>query len=115
MIGVGRIFEAYRDGSVDAEDEVALVYDRETYEPLSDPLINIRFALEDAVRGGLIERARAKDAVEKAKKMWFPLRSYAGLSRLFPELAALFSGGLPNQKAADAISMLRSIGLARNA
>jgi hypothetical protein len=115
MIGVGRVFEAYRDGTVDAEDEVALVYDRETYEPLSDPLINLRFALEDAVQRGLIGPPRAQAALEAARKTWFPLRSYAALVRLFPELAPILFEDPPNQKAADAMLMLQTIGRIRNA
>ncbi|MGD0892643.1 MAG: TfuA-like protein [Terracidiphilus sp.] len=107
MIGVGRVFEAYRDGIVDAEDEVALVYDRETYEPLSDPLINIRFALDDAGHRGLITRSRAEGLLETVRKSWFPTRSYADVVHLCPELAKLISADPPNQKKEDALLMLQ--------
>ncbi|MFZ0395206.1 MAG: TfuA-like protein [Terracidiphilus sp.] len=109
MIGVGRIFEAYRDGAVDAEDEVALVYEPETCRPLSEPLINIRFALEQAVGRGLLASARAEEVVETIRKKWFPRRSYADVARLCPELAGMFAAGLPNQKADDALLMLRTM------
>ncbi|MCS7103458.1 MAG: TfuA-like protein, partial [Candidatus Korarchaeum sp.] len=42
MIGVGRIFEMYRRGEIDSDDEVALIFNPITLEPLSEPLINIR-------------------------------------------------------------------------
>ncbi|HTW48891.1 MAG TPA: TfuA-like protein [Acidobacteriaceae bacterium] len=114
MIGVGRVFEAYRDGIVEAEDEVALVYDRETYEPLSDPLINIRFALEGAARLGLIASSRAEEVLESLRKTWFPLRSYADVARLCPELASMISAGPPNQKAEDAVLLLHRMRRAWN-
>jgi hypothetical protein len=109
MIGVGRVFEAYRDGIVDAEDEVALVYDPESYESLSDPLINIRFALDDAVHRGLITGCWAEEVLGTMKKSWFPTRSYADVAVLCPELAGIISGGPPNQKAEDALLMLETM------
>jgi len=109
MVGVGRIFEAYCDGRVDAEDEVALVYEPETYRPLSDPLINIRFALEDAVHSGLVETARAREALETVRKKWFPRRSFAEAARLCPELAGIIAAGPPNQKAEDALALLKTL------
>jgi TfuA protein len=114
MIGVGRVFEAYRDGIVDAEDEVALVYDRETYEPLSDPLINIRFALEDAANRGLITSSRAKEVLENVRKTWFPQRSFADVARLCQEIAGMISAGPPNQKADDALLMLHTMRRSKN-
>lgn len=113
MIGVGRVFEAYRDGIVDAEDEVALVYDPENYESLSDPLINIRFALEDAVRSGVISGGRAREVLETVRKSWFPMRSYADVAGLCPEIAGMILDGPPNQKAEDVVVMLRKMGAAK--
>ncbi|MCK4928963.1 MAG: TfuA-related McrA-glycine thioamidation protein, partial [Methanosarcinales archaeon] len=49
MIGVGSIYEWYRDGVVESDDEVAVTFHPETLEPLSIPLVNIRVTLERAV------------------------------------------------------------------
>src|SRR5690349_10228433 len=50
MMGHGRIFEWYRDGIIDADDEVALGYGPAElgYPALSEPLVNIRATLEAA-------------------------------------------------------------------
>ncbi len=44
MIGYGTIFEWYRDGMIDGDDEVALWHGSEEsgFRPLSEPLVNIR-------------------------------------------------------------------------
>lgn len=42
MIWVGRIYEWYRDGVVESDDEVAVTFHPEMFEPLSVPLVNIR-------------------------------------------------------------------------
>ena len=42
MIGIGKIYHLYRDGTLNSDDEVALSFESEGYTPLSEPLINIR-------------------------------------------------------------------------
>ncbi|MEV6947708.1 TfuA-like protein [Streptomyces sp. NPDC051172] len=42
VTGIGRIHDAYACGAVDADDEVALVYDPDTLHATSEPLINLR-------------------------------------------------------------------------
>jgi len=45
MIGVGKIYNCYKRGYIEADDEVALAFNPVTYEPVSVPLVNIRQAL----------------------------------------------------------------------
>ena len=47
MVGVGRIFEGYRDGQLDADDEVAVIHSssEQGYRVCSDALVNIREGL----------------------------------------------------------------------
>ncbi|MEV5387374.1 TfuA-like protein [Streptomyces sp. NPDC052721] len=54
MTGVGRIFEGFRDGTLEADDEVTLVHApaEEGYRRLSEPLVNLRATLTRAVTGG---------------------------------------------------------------
>lgn len=79
MIGVGRIFEWYRDGIVEADDEVALLYDSESFRPLSEPLVNIRHALEQATLAGILTPAQAQHLIALAQEMFFPERTYPRL------------------------------------
>ena len=58
MVGVGRIFEAYRDGELEDDDEVAVIHGPpETgYLALSEAMVNIRRTLSEAERAGVIAR-----------------------------------------------------------
>jgi uncharacterized domain len=46
MKGIGRIYEWYRDGVINSDDEVALIFDPETYRNMSFPLVNLRYSIE---------------------------------------------------------------------
>jgi hypothetical protein len=85
MIGVGRIFEMYRDGDIEGDDEVALVFDPETFEPLSEPLVNIRHFLSEAVHRGVLEAARAESYLLRVREIYYPRRSFDLLLRMVKE------------------------------
>ena len=79
MIGVGRIYEWYRDGVVESDDEVAVTFHPETLEPLSVPLVNIRTTLEYAVENGVLDPVRGDALLGIARSMYYPDRTYAGM------------------------------------
>jgi hypothetical protein len=109
MVGIGRIFEAYRDEQVYADDEVALAYDPVSYRSTSEPFINIRFSLDRAVERNLVGRARADETLEQFRRLWFPDRSYALLEKFCPELKPYMAEIRRDQKAEDALLLLRTI------
>jgi hypothetical protein len=114
MVGVGAIFEAFRDGVLEDDDEVAVAHaDAEHgYRPVSDAMVNIRATLQKAQREGVIAQADALAAEAFAKSQFYPERSYAHLLEEFPGLAPL-RGWLRehavNQKREDAVAMLRTM------
>jgi hypothetical protein len=75
-IGVGRIFEWYRDGVIIADDEVALVHGPEemAFCPLSVPLVNIRASVERAFGLGWIDADIRDRVVEIARAIYYPQR-----------------------------------------
>jgi len=79
MIGVGRVFNMYRDGVIEGDDEVALVFDPEDCTPLSEPLVNIRHFLAESVRRDFIETDVADTLVTEMRAVFYPRRSYAEL------------------------------------
>ncbi|MFA5312605.1 MAG: TfuA-related McrA-glycine thioamidation protein [Methanomassiliicoccales archaeon] len=79
MIGVGKIFELYRDGTLEGDDEVALVFDPETFQPLSEPLVNIRYLLSSAVKAGVIDIEEKEALILEMKALFFPRRSFDSL------------------------------------
>jgi hypothetical protein len=77
MIGYGTINDWYRDRVIDGDDEVALRYEAEgtEYRALSEPLVNLRFALAEATRVGLIDSGEEAALARLAKGTSYPLRS----------------------------------------
>lgn len=90
MIGVGEVFDMYSTGTIDRDDEVALVHgDEESgYRPLSEPLVNIRVAVGDAIDRGIIDAESARGVLAAAAGMYYPDRTMASV------IAAAESEGL---------------------
>lgn len=110
MIGVGKIVAMFRDGVLDADDEVALVYDQETYRPLSDPLVNLRAALDLARAAGVIDESEKQDLTLQMKSLYFPERSYKALFAMCPKLRNFFATTpRPDIKRDDAIELLHTL------
>lgn len=79
MIGVGRIYEWYRDGVVESDDEVAVTFHPETLEPLSVPLVNMRTTLGSAVENGILDPIQRDALLGIARSMYYPDRTYASM------------------------------------
>lgn len=79
MIGVGRIYEMYRDGIIESDDEVAVTFDGETNEPLSIPLVNIRFTVKAALDAGILREEQAAGFMDTARKTFYPDRNYRNI------------------------------------
>jgi hypothetical protein len=76
MVGVGRIYNQYKSGELDSDDEVALLFDPETLEPLSEPLVNIRYNLDLAEERGIISNEVKEEILRVAKSAYYPERDY---------------------------------------
>ncbi|HEY7078675.1 MAG TPA: TfuA-like protein [Nitrososphaeraceae archaeon] len=76
MIGIGKIFDLYRRGKVNADDEVAVTFEESTYRLQSEAMIDIRFNLYLAEKRGIISSYTRKMLSCIAKKFYFPLRNY---------------------------------------
>jgi hypothetical protein len=50
MIGIGEIFEAYKEGSIQDDAWVAMSYDPETFKPLTEPPCGSKQKRLDALR-----------------------------------------------------------------
>jgi hypothetical protein len=76
MIGIGKIFELFKSGKMDADDEVAVTFSPDLYQIQSEAMIDIRFNLFLSWRKGIIDR-ETKDAIAMvAKSIYFPFRTY---------------------------------------
>jgi hypothetical protein len=103
---------------LDADDEVALAYSSETYQAVSEPLVNTRYALRAAVRRGILTRGEAAEIVSAVKRFYFPERTRQLLlsiarkavgSERADKLREFLATGAPNVKNRDARLMIERI------
>ena len=121
MRGVGRIFEAYRDGALIDDDEVALTHGPEDlgYPGLSVPMVNIRATLDSAVSQAIITDASRIELLALAKAQFYQLRTWqtifaaAECQAVQPEIIAALRAWLPagsvDQKRQDARELIDAI------
>lgn len=81
MIGVGAIFEAFRDGVYTDDDEVAVAHadGASGYRAGSEAMVNIRHGLELALRAGLVSTHTAATLETVAKQQFYADRHWATL------------------------------------
>jgi hypothetical protein len=87
MVGVGQVYQDYRDGRLTADDEVALEHSTADtgYRPLSEPLVNIRATLRRAESAGLLDTPTRRSLIDTLTTMPYRQRSYWRLARLAHE------------------------------
>lgn len=92
MAGHGDVFAWYRDGVIDADDEVALVYGPPElgWPAASEPLVNIRATAAAATAAGVLSAAEAEALVEAERRRHFPDRRPAAeaVAEALPHLPA---------------------------
>lgn len=90
MIGIGRVFELYKKGKVNADDEVAVTFADGDFHIQSEAMIDIRYNLYLAKKQGVISEATKKAVAKVAKGIYFPHRNYQDIidevKRRHPEL-----------------------------
>lgn len=76
MIGVGRVYSYYKNGLIEADDDVAVVFNPETLEQLSEALVTMGYNFRAAVNENLIDEEDFKTLVQTAKSIYYPKRTY---------------------------------------
>jgi len=76
MEGVGEIYELYRKGELVSDDEVALIFEPESFKLLSEPLVNIRYNLGLAEERGIINVEEKEKILSIAKSLYYLERDY---------------------------------------
>ncbi len=121
MRGIGRIFEGYRDGALEDDDEVAVLHGpaEVNYVALSESMVNIRATLNRAVADNVIAAASCRVFEGRAKELFYKQRTWEVLFAEFEatditaaEIAALrnwLPQGRVDRKAEDAQAMLTAM------
>jgi hypothetical protein len=116
MRGIGKVYEAFRDGTLEDDDEVAVLHGPEElgYPAVTEAMVNIRATAAASVAGGVISAAAAAALTAAAKGLFYKERAYAAaLSRLPKRERIAFAEWLPrgqvDQKRLDAGAMTAAI------
>ncbi|MBR1121180.1 hypothetical protein JQ628_06615 [Bradyrhizobium lablabi] len=115
MIGVGWVYHYFRKSPVRRDADVALVYSPLDFKPMTVPLVDIEYWMEQALVAGLIAPKDSGRLLKLARGIFFAdrtpdrlidtLRRAIAADRLDALLA--FSGGIPSVKSIDAGEALR--------
>ncbi len=121
MVGIGRVFEAYRSGAYEDDDEVAVVHGsaEDGFQALSEAMVNVRDGLAQARERGLIGPSTHDAVLRAMKSRRYPERTWG----LVPEIAeraslprtevqallAFVKEERPNRKRSDAIELLTEL------
>lgn len=81
MTGVGSIFASYRDGVLEADDEVAVAHTPDDYRQLSEALADIRAVIAMAVADGMLDRGDAEGIIDHARGIHYTDRTWTALLR----------------------------------
>ena len=116
MVGIGRIFEAYRDGILTDDDEVAVLHGPEElgYPAVTEAMVNIRATLDKAVAEGVWIAGWPPISREIGKALFYKERSWDAILRLaaggslppLDGLVAWLPTGQVDQKRVDALEMI---------
>ncbi|MEM0449557.1 MAG: TfuA-related McrA-glycine thioamidation protein [Methanomassiliicoccales archaeon] len=118
MIGIGKIYQMYVQRELEGDDEVALIFDPETYEPLSEPLVNLRYNLELAVEKNILNWSQKNKIIEKLKDVYYPKRNketmFQYAKKILDEktvhrLKTMFNQNYVDLKEKDAIDVINAL------
>ncbi len=76
MIGVGKVYNAYKTGEIESDDDVAVVFNPETGEQHSEALVSMNYNFQKACLAGLISPKDLGDLNDTAKSIFYPKRTY---------------------------------------
>lgn len=75
MLGTGRVFRWLSLFKVEDDDEVAQILDPDTYEALSDAMVDLRHFLAKTQRAGCIDLQVRQSIVRDLKSLFYPNRN----------------------------------------
>lgn len=79
MEGIGEVFQMYERGEIDSDAEVALTFNPETYEVVTEPMVNIRYCLKRALQDQILTKEETILVIGAAKDIYFPGLTYPAL------------------------------------
>jgi len=118
MTGVGAVYEAFRDGVLVGEDEVAGTFAADSYQVIAYPLVHVRGAAALALERGLVSQAAIRGFLDRVAELSFEQRTLpvlAGLAAAWldgVDLAGLLADPAADVKARDARALIARVAAA---
>jgi hypothetical protein len=119
MKGIGRIYQDFRDGVLEDDDEVAVLHGPAElgYPALTEAMVNIRATLAAAARACVITVALAEALTGTAKAMFYKDRTYDAVlesaaslpDRSLGDFVDWLAAGRVDQKRLDASALLAAV------
>jgi hypothetical protein len=116
MIGVGWVYDYFRRSAVRRDADVALVYSPFDFKPMTVPMVDLEYWMEQVLAAGLIEARESARLLKLARNIFFADRTPDRLmdtlrraiaTETFDALLAFSGGTIPNVKSIDAREALR--------
>ncbi|MGI9369169.1 MAG: TfuA-like protein, partial [Ruegeria sp.] len=81
MVGVGRIYEAFKDGQIKDDDEVAVLHSPAElgFKPLSEPMVSIRATVRRAIDERVLDSKTAEQILGFAKGLHYHDRTWSAI------------------------------------
>jgi hypothetical protein len=118
MTGIGEIYEWYRSGAIEDDDEVALLHGpaEAGFVPLSEPSVNVRASCAAAVAAGIVDPTAADSVIAAARalhykeRQWGTILEQAGLDPATGKrLGEWLDEGRVDQKQRDALALIDAV------
>jgi TfuA protein len=116
MIGVGWVYDYFRRRTVRRDSDVALVYSPFDFKPMTVPMVDLEYWMEQASAAGLIAGRERSLLLKTARNIFFADRTPDALMQtlrgavgddMLDSLLAFSGGSIPNVKSADAAEAVR--------
>ena len=76
MVGVGYVYNQYKNGFIESDDDVAIVINPVNLEQLSDSLVSMDYNFKKMLDKELISEEEFKRLFKTAKSIFYPKRTY---------------------------------------
>ena len=76
MVGVGYVYNQYKNSFIESDDDVAIVINPLTLEQLSDSLVSMEYNFKRMLEEEIISKEEFDNLVKTAKSIFYPKRTY---------------------------------------
>lgn len=76
MVGIGYVYNQYKNGIIESDDDVAIVINPLNLKQLSDSFVSMEYNFKRMLDKGLLSKEEFDKLVETTKSIFYPKRTY---------------------------------------